>query len=285
MSRVAVVGLGLIGGSLALAVSARGYDHSPEVRERARRRGIDTADSLEDALAGAEIVVTAVPTGQTPALLRDISSIVPDAILTDTASLKKPMVAAAQTLRSSVRFVAGHPMAGARRHGIEAASPEIFRDRPWILTPTARSDARAIEAVSNLVRSAGARPIVLEAGRHDRAMTWISHLPHAVAASLARAAGRETGADLAELAGPGFLDATRIAARRLELALELALADPEALASAIDSVREELGRLAGALRQADQEAIERFFEDAASVRRGLDRGASPGSSGDKGHLG
>jgi prephenate dehydrogenase len=271
MSRVAVVGLGLIGGSAALALEARGYDRIPEVRARARRRGIPTAETLAEALAGAEIALTAVSTEQTPELLREISSVAPAALLTDTASLKMPMILAAQTLRAGVRFVAGHPMAGSRREGVEAATAELFRNRPWVLVPTARSDEAAMATISDLARRLGARPVILDAERHDRAMTWISHLPHAVAVSLARAAAAHAGPDLGQLAGPGFLDTTRIAGRRLELALELALAEPEDLARSIEAVRDELARLAAALRARDESELSRLFAEAAAARLDLER--------------
>lgn len=270
MTRVAVVGLGLIGGSAALAFDAVGFDRDPGVRERARRRGISVADSLEDAVATAEVVVTAVPTAQTPALLREIAAVSPRALLTDTASLKRPMLAAAESLPAGSRFVGGHPMAGARRDGVEAADSRIFHARPWALVSTARSDPASLSAVAELVRGTGAKPVVLAAEQHDRLMTWISHLPHAVAVSLARAAAAQAGADLAPLAGPGFLDTTRIAGRRRELALELALADPEALARAIDAVRKELEGLATALRSGDEAELSRLCAEAAAARRTLE---------------
>ena len=270
MTRVAVVGLGLIGGSAALALEALGYDRAPEARAGARRKGIRVAETLAEAVEGAEIVVTGVSTAETPALLREISALAPGVLLTDTASLKSPIVLAAQTLRAGARFVGGHPMAGARGDGIDAATAELFRGRPWVLVSTARSDRDSIAAVSDLARKAGARPVLLDGEHHDRLMTWISHLPHAVAVSLARAAAAGAGSDLPELAGPGFLDTTRVAGRRLELALELALADPEALARSIDAVRAELGRLAATLRERDESVLSRFFSEAAEIRRGLD---------------
>ena len=270
MSETAVVGLGLIGGSFALAAGARGYDSDPGVRARARARGIDAADSLEAAVAGARIVLTAVPTARTPELLRALSALAPRAVLTDTASLKKPIVAAMAALPSGTRCVAGHPMAGARRRGIDAAAPEIFRGRPWVLVRTARSDDEAMAAVSDLAASIGARPVVLDAERHDRLMTWISHLPHAVASALAQAAGGAAGGDLARLAGPGLLDTTRLAGQPVPLALELALADPEALAAAIDAVSAELGRLSAALREGDADAVRALFEGAETIRRAIE---------------
>ena len=270
MSRVAVVGLGLIGSSVALAAGGRGYDRSAEVRDRARSRRIETADSLADAVAGAEIVVTAAPTAETPALLREISALAPGAILTDTASLKKPMIAAAHELRAGSRFVAGHPMAGARRRGVEAASAEIFRGRPWILVRTVRSDEDAVATISELVRSIGARPMLLDAEYHDHVMTWVSHLPHAVAAALARGVGRHIGEGAAALTGPGFLDTTRLAGQPVALALELATADPAALADAIDAVSGELTELSAALRRADATALREFFEQAEISRNEME---------------
>lgn len=270
MSRVAVAGLGLIGGSIALASGALGYDRDAGARERARRRGIETADSLADAVAGADLVVTAVPTAATPELLREVSALAPDAILTDTASLKQPIVAAAQALREGARFVAGHPMAGARGHGFEAASPDIFRGRPWALVRTARSDDAAIAGVSAFVASLGARPVLLDAERHDRAMTWVSHLPHAVASALARATAAGGGGDLAGLAGPGLLGATRLAGQPVPLGLELALADPAALARAIDAVSAELAGLSEALRRGDEEVLRGLYEEAAAIRRSFE---------------
>ena len=270
MTRVAVVGLGLIGGSAALALGARGFDADPEARARARARGIETFETLAETLDGAEIALTAVPTAATPQLLRDIASLAPDAILTDSASLKGPIVRAADALPPGARFVAGHPMAGSHDSGIEAATPELFRGRPWILTRTARSDEGAFEAVARLARKAGARVVPLDAERHDRLMTWVSHAPVAVAAALARAAEDSAGPGLGEVAGPGFLGTTRVVAQPLALALELALADPRALADAIDGVCAELAALSATLRRGDDAAVAEYLEKARASRRSLE---------------
>jgi prephenate dehydrogenase len=267
VTRVAVVGLGLIGGSLALALRTRGWDRDPEVRRQARERGLDVPESLPEAVAGAGIVVAAVPTEETPSLLIALSQAAPKAILMDTASLKRPLVQAAQNLRQAVRFVGGHPMAGSEASGIASARPDLFRGRPWALVPTPRSDEEAIAACEEVARSAGARPIRLDAARHDRLMTWASHLPFSVAAALVRAATAASGSDLAQLAGPGYLDTTRVAGQPVALALELALADREALAAAIDSVSRELASLSEALRREDLDALRRFFQEASDARR------------------
>ncbi len=269
MKRVAVAGLGLIGGSLALALKARGYDRQPSAREAARRRGIDVADTLAEALDGAGIAVAAVPTDAAPALLLEMFRTVPAVILTDTASVKRPIVDRATELPSGARFVAGHPMAGSQKSGVEAASADLFQGRPWVLCRTARSDEESLAAVEGIVRATGARPVLLDAASHDALMTWASHLPLAVAAALARAAGRGAGPQLTTVAGPGFLDTTRVAGQPAALALELALADPAALADAVDAVRAELATLGGALRASDAAAIRAFLDDASARRRDL----------------
>ena len=266
MTRTAVVGLGLIGGSVALGRGARGYDRDAAVRERARRRGLDVADDLASAVEGAELVVLAAPTAEIPALLRLVAELGPKAVLTDCASLKRPIASAAAELPSGVRCVGGHPMAGGRGPGLEGADPELFRGRPWAIVRTARSDDAALGTVEELVRSVGARPVRLEAEAHDRAMTWISHLPLVVSAALARAAAEGTGADLTALAGPGLRDTTRLASTPEPLALELAMADPSALAAAIDAVRAALGELSASLRGADDETVRRFLAGALAAR-------------------
>lgn len=269
MTRAAVAGLGLIGGSLALALGARGYDANPSVREAARRRGIDVADSLADAVAGADVVVAAVPTEATMSLLLEIARRAPGAVLTDAASLKRPIVEAAAGLPAGARFVGGHPMAGSHETGVEAASAGLFRGRPWILCRTARSDDASVAAVTELVRAAGARPVLLDAARHDGLMTWASHLPLAVASALVKASVGRGGMELSSVAGPGLLDSTRVAGQPAALALELALADPPALADAVEAVRAELAALSAALRAGDAAAVRAFLEEAAALRGSL----------------
>ena len=264
--RAAVVGLGLIGGSAALALHARGWDRDGQARDLARRRGIDAVESLEDALAGAELVLLAVPTSETADLLRRAARVRPEALFSDCASLKVPVSRAAESLPRGVRFVGGHPMAGSGSAGLVGADPDLFRGRAWILVRTTRSDDRSLADLEALVSSVGAVPIVLDAERHDAAMTRVSHLPHVVAAALALAATRPEP-EMVRLAGPGLLDTTRLAEMSSDLLLELALADPAALAGAVDDVIAELDVAAQALRDGDAEALEEFFLRAGSTRR------------------
>ena len=267
--RVAVVGLGLIGGSVALAFEARGYDRNRAARDAARRVGIDACDSLADALEGTDVVFASVSTAETPELMVEISAAAPSAVLTDTASLKRSIVEAARELPTGVRFVAGHPMAGSHRRGVEFASAELFQGRPWALCRTVRTDDEAFARIAGLVRTIRARPVPMDAEAHDRLMTWVSHLPLAVASALTGAAFDGAGDGLAEVAGPGLLDSTRVASQPAALALELAMADPARLADAIDAVGGRLRGLAEALRRGDEAAVRAFFEEASERRNAL----------------
>lgn len=268
MSRLAVVGLGLIGGSLALALGARGFGRDPAVRRRARERGIDVAESLEDAVRGADVVVAAVPTDANADVLRGALAAAPRAVLTDVASLKRPLSKLAEELPRSARVVGGHPMAGSTGQGIDAADARLFDGRTWLLVPTARSDAAAMAAVGDIARAAGARPLVVSAEVHDELMTWASHLPLALAAALARTATREAGPGLARVAGPGFLDTTRLAGTPEALAAELLHADPTALAAALERMRSALDELTRAL--GDDAALGALLDEARAARAQLE---------------
>lgn len=277
--RAAVIGLGAIGGSAALGLAARGWDRDERARDLARSRGIDARGTLEEALDGAEVVLLAVPTRETGALLARCASLRPEALFSDCASLKVPIVRRAADLPPAVRFVGGHPMAGPGSHGHAAADPAIFRGRPWILVPTPRSDEASIGALSDLVRGLGALPVLLDAHRHDAAMTRVSHLPHVVAAALAITAARPDSAAAAasgSLAGPGLLDTTRLAEMPPGLLKELAMADPAALASAMEEVAGQLRSAAEALRRGDEAALDAFFERAGQARARIT--ARPGKS-------
>ncbi|HYR46958.1 MAG TPA: prephenate dehydrogenase [Thermoanaerobaculia bacterium] len=273
MTRAAVVGLGLIGGSAALALHARGYDRDLAARRRARERGIETAESLAEAVRDADLLLLAVPTEETPAVMREAAAAAPEALVTDAASLKKPITAAAAALPASVRFVGGHPIAGSRTPGLDGARADLFSGRPWLIVPTERSDAAAIAKIEGMVGRMGARPFVMDADRHDTVMMWVSHLPHVAAAALARVVHATAGEEIERFAGRGLLDTTRIAQRPSALALELALADPEALAAGIETMREELARIAENLRRHDAAKLLAGFQEAARARGAFENAA------------
>jgi prephenate dehydrogenase len=219
--RVAIVGLGLIGGSLAMALkrarpqwSVVGCDR-PEVLVEARRRAVvdETEADPVHAVRGAEIVVLASPV---ETIVEHISKLAPSMVrgtlVTDVGSTKRRIMEAAETLPSEIHFVGGHPMAGKSSSGLRAAEAELFRGAPWALVPRSAeegSPSPEVEALSSLVRAVGADPIILDAATHDRAVAVVSQLPQLLALVLCEQAGAVDRA--LELAGPVFRKLSRLA--------------------------------------------------------------------------
>jgi prephenate dehydrogenase len=212
---VAIVGLGLIGGSLARALTRAGYHvvgiDRARVRRRAARAGAvaQTAGSVE-AAARMDVVVLAAPPEANLRLLRRLARVArPGLVVTDVGSVKRPIAEEAARLGLE-SFVGGHPMAGNEGTGFPASRPDLFRGRPWVISPS--RDPRAARRVRALVRAAGARPVEVEPAAHDRAVAFLSHLPQVVARALAAAARGDVQAGRRlSLAGPGFQDMTRLA--------------------------------------------------------------------------
>lgn len=213
---VAIVGLGLVGGSLARALTHRGYRvigvDRPGPRRRVRAAGAIARSmaTAEAAAADADVLVLAAPPRVNVALLRRMARAAPSRlIITDVGSVKGPICREARRLGLR-RFVGGHPLAGSERSGFAASSAELLRGRAWVLTPG--GDAAALRTVRSLVRAVGARPVLMAPGEHDRAVAFLSHVPQITAWALLRAARRDgTARRHLSLAGPGFRDMTRLA--------------------------------------------------------------------------
>jgi prephenate dehydrogenase len=213
---VAVVGLGLIGGSLARALTRAGYtvvgvDRPGVLRLARRARAVArTAATVERAAADADLVVLAASPAANLRLLPRVARAAPGALVTDVGSVKAPIARTAASLRVR-RFVGGHPMAGSERSGFAASDAGLFRGRPWILTPV-RAAAADVAVVSRLVKAVGARPCTMTPAQHDRAVAFLSHVPQLVAWALRDAArGDRVTARRLGMAGPGFRDMTRLA--------------------------------------------------------------------------
>ncbi len=213
---VAIVGLGLVGGSLARALRRRDYRvigvDRPEVLARARRaHAVSAIATVEEAAATADVLVLAAPPRANLQLVaRAARHARARLVVTDVGSVKTPICAAAKRA-GLVAFVGGHPMAGAAASGFAASSPDLFQDRPWILTPNG-APARAVAVVRALARAVGARPAVMTAAAHDRAMAFLSHVPQILSwLLLASARGDAVARRHLGLAGPGFRDMTRLA--------------------------------------------------------------------------
>lgn len=244
--RVAIVGLGLIGGSLGLALrqanaaeQVAGYDLGHGVCDRARRVGaIDQAyTALGDAVRGADLIVLATPVGAMRALLQSVATLAsPGAVITDVASTKSQVIRwAEELLPDTLSFVGGHPMAGKEISGVEAADPALFRERIYCLTPTAKTAPTALNKVLAMIESIGARVRFLEPAEHDGQVALVSHLPFVASAALMETAAENSSwGDAALLASSGFRDTTRLAAGSPEMYRDICLTNREALVRALD---------------------------------------------------
>jgi prephenate dehydrogenase len=240
---VAIIGLGLVGGSLARALTRKGYRVTgidwPLVVRRALRRGAITRGATRaEAAARSDLVVLAAPPATNLRLLRRLAKVAPPGlVLTDVSSVKRGIVGEAARLRLR-GFVGGHPMAGTEKRGFAASQGALFRGATWWLVPS--RSARANRLVRALVRDAGARPVTTDAATHDRTMAFLSHAPQVVAWALFETArGDAVARPRLRHAGPGFRGMTRLAR------------SPRALwHDILESNRDEVARALGALRRA-----------------------------------
>lgn len=284
IGRLAIVGVGLVGGSLGLAVRRRGLAREVVGCGRGRanldvalRRGlVDRAvTDVAEAVRDADVVVLAVPVGTCGPLAAEMARHArPDAVLTDVASVKAPVVAALEAAWADAgRVVGAHPIAGSDRTGAAAADAALFEGRRCILTPTAATSAAALARVEGLWRDVGALVETMDAARHDEVLAWVSHAPHAVAFALAEAVGRaEAGDALLRYAGTGFHDTTRIARSSPELWRDVLLANARPVATALRGFRDVLAELERALERGDAPAVERLL---AAARARLPRDDAP----------
>lgn len=268
---LSIAGLGLIGGSLALALRSRhrvrAYDISDGARAAARSAGIDTVDRLDE-LVPADAAIVATPLPSVVTTLAALAERAESTVLIEVGSLKAAVAAFAETAPPSVRVVGMHPMAGATTAGFAAARAELFKGRPFLVVPTARSDASAMAVAGHIARDAGGSVTVCSAEMHDRAMAILLAAPLAAASALAVAGAR--AGPLLSLAGPGFRDTTRLAATPLDLAEQLLSANAGHVAGSLAAVREALQAIEGAVADGDGEALRRLLTQAAEARAKLE---------------
>lgn len=285
--KLALLGVGLVGGSFAAALrragavrSVTGHDIDAGALQRARSLGIvdRAAGSAADAVADADVVVAAVPVGAMGAALAEVAAAVPaHAIITDVGSTKRSVIDAARaalTAGSSFsfrRFVPAHPIAGGEKPGVEHADADLFRGRACVLTPTPETHADAVATVRALWERAGARIVTMTADEHDRLFAAVSHLPHLLAFALvAKMAASADGAERLAMAGAGFRDFTRIAAASPVMWRDICVANRDALSGELAGYRAALDELQRALDAGDAAALERLFASASAARRAME---------------
>ncbi|WP_051423836.1 prephenate dehydrogenase [Bordetella petrii] len=276
---LAVVGVGLIGGSAAMALRRAGQvgrvlgvGRNAQSLERARDLGIiDAAATLQQAAEQADVILLATPVGGLGGLLAQMRPhLRHDAVLTDAGSTKAEVVAAARAaLGERVgQFVPGHPVAGAERSGPEAADAALYQRRTVILTPLPQNAPAAVEHVRALWQACGAHVIDMDAGAHDRVLASVSHMPHLLAAAyMGQVAAAEDAAGRLALAGSGFRDFTRIAAGSPEMWRDIFLSNRDALRVELAAVRAVLDEFEQAMARGDGPALEALLARAAQARR------------------
>jgi prephenate dehydrogenase len=276
-SCIAIYGLGLIGGSIALAIKRRwpavavlAID-GPQVVETAIRMGVadDGGDTLGTATA-ADLLILAAPVLQNVAALNELPQHVSRATLvTDVGSTKRAMVEAAAGLPDHLEFVGGHPLAGAAVSGVEAARPDLFDDRPWILTPTTRGPG--VDALTHFVIGLRAIPQHLDPAEHDRLLAYISHLPQLAVSALMHVVGVHAREDGLALAGRGLRDTTRLASSPSATWKDIVATNGDNVTAALDDLIGALQRLRGPVDRSHT-FLDETFVSAARWKGVLEHG-------------
>jgi prephenate dehydrogenase len=282
--KLALIGVGLIGGSAAAAWRSggavgfvTGYDVDPAAAERGEARGVidAVARSIAEAVNGADVVLVAVPVLSMRPVFEEIARHCPaHAVVTDVGSTKLSVIDAAQGAFaagsgfSAVRFVPGHPIAGRELPGVEFADAQLFRNKLVITTPAVQTNADAVALVESLWQSAGARVARMDPAEHDQIFAAVSHLPHLLAFGLVASIASEADGDRKlEFAGAGFRDFTRIAASSPVMWRDVCLANRRTLSVELQRYRALLDQLQQAIDAGDSDFLERTFALASDARR------------------
>jgi len=272
--RVAVLGLGLLGGSVALAARERGAARTVvgsgrrrEALEEAVRRGvIDATASVERAVDAADLVILATPvTAMAEQLRRAAPHLRPGTLVTDVGSVKGVLAERLPgLLPPGVPYVGSHPMAGSHRRGVEHAESDLFVGAPCVVTASADTEPGAIERIVAFWERLGARVVRRSPAEHDAEVAWVSHVPHVLAFAFARSLGAAP-ATAGSLGGTGFRDFTRIARSDAELWSDILVANAKSIAGPLREVAEELRCFAVDLEAGDGDALERSIAEARAV--------------------
>lgn len=290
-TRILIVGLGLIGGSTALAIRKRwpgvtiaGVDRADVIAEAQaagaiERGAADIASALRQ--GDVDLVLLGAPVLQNIALLDEIAAAKQPFLVSDLSSTKQAIVQAARTLPDHLTFLGGHPMAGAARGGFAHARADLFRGRPWILTPDTSGSAAgsvslpaggplpgaALSRLQGFVQELGAEPVVMDAAEHDRVMAYVSHLPQIVASGLMRTIGPRVGADGLAVSGQGLADSTRLASSPAGVWAEICQTNAAPLGAALDALITDLQQVRQQLAAPDK--MTKWLESGARWRSEL----------------
>lgn len=277
-NKVALLGTGLMGGSLGMAVRERGlarqvwgYNRSISPLEEAREKGaVDHySGEIREVVEGADLVVLSVPVRHCPGLLSScLPYLSPGALVTDLGSTKSYLMESITSLLpGNVYYIGGHPMTGSEESGIKAADPAIWENAVYVLTPSNQAPAPYVEGMKKLVEELGAQPVFLSPGEHDRTVALTSHLPHLVAVALVKvAAGEENRQLIKSLAAGGFRDTTRVAMGNPEMWKDICITNREAIVEGLQRISVEIERLRDCLQEEKENGLEKNLQEARDYR-------------------
>lgn len=275
--RIAVIGTGLMGTSIAMAAvrvgcTVSGWDPDPRATAgAAERTAVRPAASVDDAVADAEIVVVCAPIPAIPEIAARVLVAEPHAVVTDAGSIKEHIVREVGSLAGAAgaeRFVGGHPMGGSERSGPEHASASVVDGIVWVLTPDEEADPEAVAKLESWIERIGGRPIRMSPERHDRLVAFVSHLPQVASTALMALAATEEAdePEILLLAAGGFRDLTRLASSNPALWSQILLANREAIAEALDLYSERLADLRTMVLEGRGDDVEETFDRAKRAR-------------------
>jgi prephenate dehydrogenase len=284
--RLAIVGTGLLGGSVGLAARAAGVPEvvgvdadRQELRDAYRLEAITArARSVEEAAEGADLVVAATPVRALAEVLARAHAANPGAVLSDVGSTKSHLLSELATLSTNLgRVIPGHPMAGSEQRGAQAARADLFHGAAWVLTPAAHVDHTALRRMTRFVRDLGGRPLILDPELHDQVVAFASHLPQLAATALMGAVAQvQAPAALRSLVASGFRDTTRIAASEPDLWVDICTTNSPSIVAALDALSQRITLLRELVAAGDREGLREVLAQAQSAR--LHIPTKPGSS-------
>ena len=275
--KIAIIGLGLIGGSIALASRDRwpsglviGVDSKSVLEQAMVRHAIDVAADDPVVIAEADLVVLAAPVRQNIKMLTQLEKFIKgSAIVTDVGSTKREIIKCSSKLPSRLTFVGGHPLGGSPRGGINAARADLFVDRPWLFTPVKGSPDSVLQKLGQFVSAFGSKSHVITPEEHDRLLAFLSHLPQLTASTLMHVVGSQSGSKGLELTGRGLSDTTRLASSSSEIWKDICATNEDEVSQALDVFIKELQALRQSLSSGD--SIDRIFNSAATWRAVLNK--------------
>src|SRR3989344_727113 len=283
--KVAIMGVGLIGGSLAIILREKeiakniiGIGRGIKNLETAKK--LDVIDSytqdVKEGVKDADLVVVAIPAASIAKVIKEaLPSLKKGAIVTDVGSVKKIIVdEIGKILPDTIHFIAGHPIAGTENAGVEAAFSTLFQNIRCILTPTQKTNKAALEKIKKLWEIAGSEVILMDAEKHDKIVAAVSHLPHVVAYSLVNTVSsiNDFNESIVKYSAGGFKDFTRIASSPPEMWRDICLLNKDAILDCVQRFQKTLKGLEDMIKDSDGEGLQKEFEKAKEVRDGLKRG-------------